>query len=698
MSEAVAKIVRLERRVMWRKRLLSLQDGLALAVMISGLIAAALVALVRLRAIRTPLWAVIIGAMSLSFAAVLTRWFSTRARESDAAFLIDESLKLDDRIATSRVIIERGGPKSALEEALIEDAAERLGNRRATSVVPFRTRRWYALSLVSVIGLVAALMIPTRLLPVNETLAAERADIESAGEHLEQTAAEVEQAAPLGTETATLAKEQAELGRGFRRSTATRAEALRRLSALEERIRQRHDDLGSTRADEIVSLADQRLGSALSMLSTPRRRKIEPDEGQLALPADEPSGASKREASKEARVTRPSGVRKPLESSQENAGKSEAAGSRTQSSTKGEQPNVGVEKAKGQRQAEPQKRLQEPVPGKGNRNADSVETDSTNPDSKVAKEAGSEPGAATEKQSDQKPSDQKPGDLKGGAEKTGDQQIAERKADDQQPSEQPTGALEALKAAVPNSLTEQAAKALPKMSEELLKKAAEIRANELSPADIEKLRKAAEFLASDLAQIAQSKELQKALQEMARQIRPEQIEQVARELGNQEKLKQELEAAARLLSENQQAKEMVAGLAGQFARMQDERRQRDNGQRSGGKTEARDEGARAGNQASPGTRAHANRAPEKLETAADRRLAGQGRESSLKSKLRQGSGGEYLYLQSKAGVGAARAAYSSAYPRYRREAERSVQRSQVPPSLRSVVRKYFDAINPDLQR
>lgn len=697
MSEAVAKIVRLERRVMWRKRLLSLQDGLALAVMISGLIAAALVALVRLRAIRTPLWAVIIGAMSLSFAAVLTRWFSTRARESDAAFLIDESLKLDDRIATSRVIIERGGPKSALEEALIEDAAERLGNRRATSVVPFRTRRWYALSLVSVIGLVAALMIPTRLLPVNETLAAERADIESAGEHLEQTAAEVEQAAPLGTETATLAKEQAELGRGFRRSTATRAEALRRLSALEERIRQRHDDLASTRADEIVSLADQRLGSALSTLSTPWRRKIEPDESQLALPADEPSGASKREASKEARVTRPSGARKPLESSQENAGKSEAAGSRTQSSSKGEQPNVGVEKAKGQRQAEPQKRLQEPVPGKGNRNADSVETDSTNPDSKVAKEAGSKPGAATEKQSDQKPSDQKPVDLKGGAEKTGDQQIAERKADDQQPSEQPTGALEALKA-VPDSLAEQAAKALPKMSEELLKKAAELRANELSPADIEKLRKAAEFLASDLAQIAQSKELQKALQEMARQIRPEQIEQVARELGNQEKLKQELEAAARLLSENQQAKEMVAGLAGQFARMQDERRQQGNGQRRGGKPDMRGEETRAGDQASPGTRAHANRAPEKLETAADRWLAGQGRESSLKGKLQPGSGGEYLYLQSKAGVGAARAAYSSAYPRYRREAERSVQRSQVPPSLRSVVRKYFDAINPDLQR
>jgi hypothetical protein len=91
MNEAVAKIVRLERRVMWRKRLLSLQDGLALAVTIGGLIAAALVVLVRLRPITMP-------------------------------------------------------------------------------VVQFRTRRWYPLSLVSVVGLAAALMIPTRSLPVNEHL------------------------------------------------------------------------------------------------------------------------------------------------------------------------------------------------------------------------------------------------------------------------------------------------------------------------------------------------------------------------------------------------------------------------------------------------------------------------------------------------------------------------------------------------
>jgi hypothetical protein len=256
----------------------------------------------------------------------------------------------------------------------------------------------------------------------------------------------------------------------------------------------------------------------------------------------------------------------------------------------------------------------------------------------------------------------------------------------------PEDSLEALKA-VPDSLAQQAAKALPKLSEELLKKAAELRADELKPGDIEKLRKAAEFLAGDLAKIAQSEELQKALQEMARQIRPEQIEQVARELGNQEQLKRELEAAARLLSENQQAKEMVAGLAGQFARMQDQRQGRDKNRRGG----LSDDKARAGDGASQSGGENSGGAPEKIE-AADRRLGAQGRESKLKGKLQERPGGEYLYLQSKAGVGAARAPYSSVYPQYRREAERSVQRSQVPPNLRTVVRKYFDAINPDAKR
>ncbi len=683
MSGAEARIVRLERSVMWRKRLLSLQDGLVLAAMMGGLMAGTLVLLVRLRLIGLPSWTVIVGAMSLSIAAALVRYFLTRASVSDAAFLIDESLKLDDRVATSHLIIERGGPRRGLEEALIEDAADRVGNQRAASVVPFRMRRWYTLSLVSLVGLVAALMIPMRSLPGTEALAAERADIERAGEHLEQTATEVERAVPPGTDTATLAKEQAELGQGFRRAPATRTEALRRLSSLEGRIRRRHDDLTSTRADEIVSLADQRLGAALSTLATPHRKRLEANESPLASAADELAGGSKREPNKETRAATPSGGQKPSETSREKALQSRPTGSRTQAPTKGDQPNTARPKTEGQAGAEPQNRPQEPISGKDLK-PDLVGTDSIKPDPKVAKGAAGEPVAS----GDQKPSEQKRPDLKTDAPKNG-----ERKPDDKQPSEQPTGSLDALKA-VPNSLAEQAAKTLPRISAELLKKAAELRANELSPADIEKLKKAAESLSRDLAPIAESKELQQALQEMARQIRPEQIEQVARELGNQEKLKQELDAAARLLMENQQAKEIVAGLAGQFARVRDEKRQEDN-HRPSGKSGMRNEEPRARNQALGSNRADAGGAPEKLETAADRRLAGEGRDSSLKGKLHQGFGGEYLYLQTKAGVGAVRTPYSSAYPRYRREAERSVQRSEVPTNLRSLVRKYFDAINPD---
>jgi hypothetical protein len=633
MSEEAAKIVRLERRVMWRMRLLALQDSLAVTLATAGLIAAGFVATARLRAIEIPVWPVVIGILSLSITAVLTRWFLTRIAEVDAAFLIDESLELDDRIATSRLIIERGGPTGGLEEALIEDAAARVSNQTPASIAPFRTSRWHALALVSAIGLVAAIMIPPRSLPVDPALASERSDIATAGEHLEQTAAEIEQALPPGAETATLAQEQAEIGRGFRRASASRAEALTRLSALEERIRARHDDLSNTRADEIVNLSERRMRDALSTIPTAPHTRSEPDDRSLATLADESGGALKKGAAKETRVTKP------------------------------DNSNV---------------RSLESQSGQGNRNAD------------LAKEPGGGPEAwSNTKGPDQKRSDS-PGDPRADGEKTTGENIGDRRPDEQEESRRPEGSLEALKA-LPDSLSQQAAKALPRLSEELLKKAAELRANELKPADIEKLRKAAEFLARDLEQIGQSKELQKALQEMARQVRPEQIEQVARELGTQEELKRELDAAARLFSENQQAKQMVAGLAGQLARMSDQGQKRDNKLQGG----VPDKKSRAGDGRS-GTNRDATGTPDDLESS--RRLAGQGRESKLNGKPQERSGGEYLYLQSKSGAGAARAPYSSAYPQYRREAERSVQRSQVPPNLRSVVRKYFDAINPDAKR
>jgi hypothetical protein len=559
MSEAAARIQRLERQVMWRTRLLSLQDSLALALMMSGLIAAGVVVIARLRPIAIPVWVVIIGLMTLSFAVVLIRWFSARVGEGDAAFLIDESLNLDDRIATSRLIIERGGPTSAIEEALIEDASTRVENRRASAIVPFRTRPWYPLLLVSAIGLAIALMIPSRLLPVDKTLAAERADISAAGEHLEQTAKEIEQSLPAGTATTTLAKEQAEIGRNFRRASSTRSEALRRLNALEERIRGRHKDLSETRADEIVSLADRRMRSALSTLSTARHAQTDSDESMVARQSDTVADTSKNGVNKETRLGIPGGKR--LEPRARNPKQSNTARSNVPTA-KAELSNTDVAKADDTKQIDPRKPLQEPVSGRGNRNAES------------AKDAAGHPAASPDKAVDQALRDTSPADSKNEGERARDHNTAEQKAD-QQSTEAPASSLGALKA-LPGSLAQQAAKALPKLSEELLRKAAELRANELKPADIERLRKAAEFLAGDLEKIGQSKELQRALQEMARQIKPEQIEQVARELGNQEQLKQELEAAARLLSENQQAKEMVAGLAGQFARTPEKRGNEDN--------------------------------------------------------------------------------------------------------------------------
>jgi len=676
MRDAVTRIIRLEHRVMLRKRLLCLQDGLAQALIAGGLIAAGLVVLVRLRPLQVPVWIAVIAALSISLVAATGRWLFKGASERDAAFLIDASLDLGDRVATSHLIIEREGPTHAFEEAVIDDTCTRLGDHQAAEVVPFSMRPWHGLSLVSLLVLAAALLFTPRSLSMTESMA-ERADLDSAAQELERTAVEVEQSAPPDTETARLANEQARLGRDFRRSTATRADALRRLSALEDRIRQRHDDLTNTRADEIVSLADRKLGGALATLSKPQAEKIEPDKGKLATSADAPAGDSTQGPAKTTKAPAPGNAPEPTGSAQEKARRQ----------IKPNSPG-GVE---------PQNRPQEPVSGTGAQpKSDGVA--SIRPTPKPPAASG-EPGTSA----DQKPVQQTDIDNKSEAESAAAKKTSEQKDGEQPGSDQSTNALNALKPAS-TSIAEQAAKALPKLSEELLKKAAQLRANELSPSDIDKLRKAAESLSGELAQIAQSKDLQRALQEMARQVTPEQIEQVARELGGQEKLKQELESAVRLLMENQQAKQMVAGLASQFARTRDETRQRNQNQseRQGGKSDFGTGQSSVGDRGSQNNQKDNPKAAgsprSRFDASADKKLTGQGRESSLQGKLGPGSGGEYLYLQSNAGTGVARAPYSSAYPQYRREAERSVQRTQVPPNLRSVVRKYFDAINPDAKR
>ncbi|HKG22544.1 MAG TPA: hypothetical protein VKC34_11640 [Blastocatellia bacterium] len=254
--------------------------------------------------------------------------------------------------------------------------------------------------------------------------------------------------------------------------------------------------------------------------------------------------------------------------------------------------------------------------------------------------------------------------------------------------------LSNLPNAVASAVTEQAAKALPSLSEQLLKKAEQLRSGELKAEDIQQLRQAAEFLARDLSQIAQSKELQQAVEQMARQINPEQLEQVARQLLSQEKVRKELEAAARLLAQNRQVKEFVAGLERNFNRGQKPGPPDNPGRDGGG-----ERGSEAGRGNGPGQNGGGagNREPgsRAQSPAAGDSSKAKGRETRVAGTLDRKPGGEYLFLQTKPGIGAARLPYSSAYPQYRRQAERSVERSNVPPHMRSVVRSYFDAINPD---
>jgi hypothetical protein len=149
----------------------------------------------------------------------------------------------------------------------------------------------------------------------------------------------------------------------------------------------------------------------------------------------------------------------------------------------------------------------------------------------------------------------------------------------------------------------------------------------------------------------------------------------------------ELRSAARLLAENQQAREMVAGLARSFGEGRERAREQAG-------AEGQTSGQGQAEQGQPGEGIGRGSALPQATNRSDG-LKGQGRDVRVSANARRGSGGEYLYLPSKAGTGSARAPYTTAYPQYRREAERAVRRSQVPPHLRSVVRSYFDAINPD---
>src|SRR5258706_10058127 len=121
MIEAVQRINQFERQVMWRLRWAALQDAMAWSLLLISLPSVALILYIRLKPIEFHWWIAVSGIFAVATAALLTRWIRARATEGEAAFAIDEILGLEDRMATARAIVERGGPGKDVEVALVED-------------------------------------------------------------------------------------------------------------------------------------------------------------------------------------------------------------------------------------------------------------------------------------------------------------------------------------------------------------------------------------------------------------------------------------------------------------------------------------------------------------------------------------------------------------------------------------------------
>lgn len=688
MTEAALKIKGFERRVMWRKRWLSFQDNLSIALLVGGTLCAVVVFYAKMRLVNAPLWLIVTALFSLVFAALSVRWYLTRSTEIESAFDIDNSLQMDDRLTTARSIIERGGPEREIETALIDDVAERLSHVKESSIVPYKFSFRHALSFAGVIALVVATLIPQKSLPGGEALIAEQHDVQAAGEQLEQVAEQVIRELPPEVETAQLAKEQAELGRALRRSSDTRADALKKISELEGRIRERHDYLASTRADEIVSLAEKRMRDALSAVPKPKDNK----NAQIQADSNKSSDSDSSELQSIDDSTQAKNVVDSKEPQSDSPKKSDNA-TRGQSTT--EDRNDKSENRSGSQKQESQSNSV----ANTNQNRSDVQGSNTgNSSGDQADQSGKERQSTGEQSSSAQTNPVPPAANNNRAADSKEDNRQSEKANESTASQQSEASKPEQTQESQNGLTgmmtEQAAKLAPKLSEQLLKNAEQLRLDQIKPEDIRRLREAAEQLARDLAPIAQSEEFRKMAEQFARQIDPEQLERMARELMKQEDLRRELQSAARLLAENRQIKEIASGLAPQPRREQSQQggglaiEQRGEGFQSsgkGGQGDGRGTGKGVGNQSNK----------DLLALSPNQQLAARGKETKLNGNMQKRQGGEYLFLQSSPGVGAVRAPYSSAYPRYRREAERSVERSQVPTHLRSLVRNYFDVINPD---
>ncbi len=666
LTDAIQRISDAERRVTRRLVLLAAQDRLALAFAgvaagaSSGLLLARVAPgiesmLSRAPGPRTLTLLFLIGAAASAGILRLIHSRSGRCRsavhvrEDQGSFEIDRALGLEDRIASSRAVIDRGQPLNDVQGALLEDAAERIADVQPKLVIRYRPPRLSsAIRCVEANGLAIilgffSLVVASQFGPRASSAAAadagEIAAIEAAGNRLEEASDRIERNIDPATETARLAGEQRDIGRSLKEMAADpvkrrdlarlQSEALKKLNVLEYRIRERHQTLKQTRADEIVSLAEQRLRPALRSRSETNLAKPEgsTNKDQNQSPADtKPSAAL--DASSQANKTQP------------------------------ERP----------RDAE-----------KPRTTSDGETAGGANKDERAAK-SNEKDGEKSEAVSGSKRGPNNSPRLPKGSESAAAEQSLEG-----DPSGQSNTLKNELIGKAADLAAENAGKLAPALSDQLLKKASELRADQLSKADVEKLRQSAEALAKDLARIAQSDQMRKTVEELAAKVTPEQIEQLAQALKGQEQLLNELKATAEMMMENRQTRDMITGLA-RTIQKEFEGEERKNGGGSGsGET---GDGKQSNPWAASDQKDQKTRAKPSSKSA-------QSKDSLARNRNREG---ELLYTNAKPGAAPSRTPYAAVYPRYRREAEQSVERSQVPANMRSLVSDYFDSINPDANK
>jgi RNA polymerase-interacting CarD/CdnL/TRCF family regulator len=217
----------------------------------------------------------------------------------------------------------------------------------------------------------------------------------------------------------------------------------------------------------------------------------------------------------------------------------------------------------------------------------------------------------------------------------------------------------------------------------------------LDASEKQALRDAARQLGGELEGLENTEELEAALEALAEgDMSADELEQLARALEDLEAASAEHEAAEHLRAANRAAKQQVAG-------------------RGPGERESNDKAGPFAGRGSTNDRTdqeyETESQPSTMESTRDRpdtrgeyearneseRLGAQGASARVRGNLQRGAKQTTLFVQAAPGRAPTMAPYQEAYPRYRRSAERSIERSNVPPERRGVVRDYFDAINPD---